>query len=66
MIRTEQLRWEIAAQGMTTGEVAWHLGMSERCFDRKLQKGHFGSDEIQDLAALLELERPEEIFFARQ
>lgn len=66
MIRTEQLKWEIAAHGMTTGEVAWHLGMSEKSFVRKLQKGQFGSDEIRDMAALLEMERPEDIFFARQ
>lgn len=65
MIRTERLRWEIAARGMTTGEVAWHLGMSQKRFEGKLRKGQFGTDDIQDLTALLELERPEEIFFAQ-
>lgn len=64
MIRTERLRWEITAQGMTTKEVAWHLGMSQKRFEGKLRKGAFGSEEIQDMADLLELEHPEEIFFA--
>lgn len=64
MIRTERLEREIAAQGMTTQEVAWHLGMSPKRFEGKLRKGQFGSEEIQDMAMLLELEHPEEIFFA--
>lgn len=64
MIRTERLKWEIAVRGMSTDEVAWHLGMSKKRFEGKLRKGQFGTDDIQDLTDLLELERPEEIFFA--
>lgn len=64
MIRTERLKWEIAARGMSTDEVAWHLGMSKKRFEGKLRKGQFGTDDIQDLTDLLELERPEEIFFS--
>lgn len=64
MVQTEQLKWEIAARGMTPDEVAWHLGMSERCFARKLKTGKFGSEDILELTALLELKHPEGIFFA--
>ena len=66
MVQTERLKWEISAQGMTPAEVAWHMGMSPRSFGRKLETGKFGSDEMQELTALLELRHPEEIFFAKQ
>lgn len=64
MIRSEQLFLVIAQQGMTVDQVAWHLGMSPRCFRRKLQSRNFGSAEIQDLVELLELKHPERIFFS--
>lgn len=65
MVHTRRLEQEIYARGMTPKEVAWHLGMSERCFGRKLETGKFGADEMLDMAVLLKLQCPEEIFFAR-
>lgn len=63
MVQTAKLRQEIAVRGMTPGEVAWHLGMSEKRFGRKLETGRFGAEEIQDLTVLLELQHPEDVFF---
>lgn len=63
MVQTEKLNREINAQGLSNAQVAWHLGMSEQCFARRLKAGKFGSQDIQMLTELLELKRPEEIFF---
>lgn len=63
MVQTEKLRWEIEAQGLSNAQVAWHLGMSEQCFARRLRAGKFGSEDIRLLTELLEPECPEDIFF---
>ncbi len=64
MIQRERLKWEIAAQGMSYGYVADRLGMSRECFVKKLQTGAFGSQEMLDLAEVLELDSPAEVFFS--
>ena len=64
MIQTEKLKWEIKAQSLTNAQVAWHLGISEQCFVKKLRSGKFGTQDIQMLTELLDLECPEDIFFA--
>ena len=63
MVQIERLKQEIGAKGLSNGQVAWHLGMSEACFARRLQAGRFGSEDIQLLTELLKPERPEDIFF---
>ena len=65
MVQTAKLKQEMMARGMTIGQVAWGLGMSEKCFGRKLETGKFGSDEMLGLTALLKLQHPEDIFFAK-
>lgn len=64
MVQTEMLNRQIEARGLSKAQVAWHLGMSEQCFARRLKAGRFGSEDIQLLKELLEPERPELIFFA--
>ena len=64
MVQTEKLKWEIGAQSLTHAQVAWHLGISEQCFAKKLRTGRFGTQDIQMLTELLDLECPEDIFFA--
>ena len=64
MIRIDRLKWEIERRALTDAQVAWYLGISEQCFCRKLQRGSFGTQDMQLLAELLELKHPEAIFFA--
>lgn len=46
-------------------QVAWGMGISEKCLGRKLETGKFGSEEMQVLTQLLHLQCPQEIFFAK-
>ena len=64
MIQTDRLKWEIETRQLTDAQVAWHLGISEQCFCKKLRSGSFGTQDIQMLTDLLELKHPEAIFFA--
>lgn len=64
MVQTEKLKWEINAQGYTNAQVAWHLGISEQCFAKKLKSGRFGTQDILLLTELLDPDCPEDIFFA--
>ena len=64
MVQTDRLEREIETQQLTHAQVAWHLGISEQCFCKKLQSGRFGTQDMQLLTELLELKCPEAIFFA--
>lgn len=64
MVQTDRLKWEMETQGLTATQVAWHLGISEQCYCKKLQSGKFGTQDILLLTELLELKHPEAIFFA--
>ena len=64
MVQTDRLKKEIETHQLTHEQVAWHLGISEQCFCKKLQSGRFGTQDMQLLAELLELKCPEAIFFA--
>ena len=65
MVLTAALKQEISNRGLTTEQGAWQMGMSEKCFGRKLETGKFGSEEMLGLTALLKLQHPEDIFFAK-
>lgn len=64
MVQIGRLKWEIEKRQLTDAQVAWHLGISEQCYFKKLQSGKFGTQDIQLLTELLELKCPESIFFA--
>lgn len=66
MVQTEKLIQEIEAKGFSNAQVAWHLGMSEQCFARRLRSGRFGSEDILLLTELLQPKHPEALFFARE
>ena len=66
MVQIEKLKWEIGIRGLSHEQVAWHLGISEQCFGNKLRTGRFGTQDIQLLTELLDLECPEDIFFAQR
>ena len=66
MIHTEKLREIIAQRGMSQRKVAKHLGMAEKTFYSKMKNGVFGTDEVDKMIDLLEIDHPWEIFFAKK
>lgn len=66
MIQTNELKALIVKCGMTQGEVAIKLGMTPKTFYAKMKRGVFGSDEIEGMIGILNIENPSEIFFNRK
>lgn len=64
-MQKEELQGLIVARGKTQKDVANHLGMAEKTFSLKMQKGIFGSNEIDLMIDYLEIENPMWIFFDR-
>lgn len=66
MIDVQELRGIIAKKGLHQTDVAKHIGISPKTFYTKMKKGIFGSDEIEKMIILLNIENPEKIFFTRK
>lgn len=66
MIDTRELRGVIARNGKSQTDVAKMLNITPKTFYMKMQKGVFGSDEIQIMIDELHIENPVEIFFAKK
>ena len=66
MVNTNELRGVIAKNGKSQSDVAKMLSISPKTFYTKMQKGVFGSDEIQVMIDELHIENPMEIFFANK
>ena len=66
MIRTDELKGIIVKNGMSQRSVAQAIGISEKTFYGKMKKGIFGSDEIEAMTELLNIDNPWDIFFAKQ
>jgi len=66
MVAVNKLRGIIAERGMSQSQVAKKLGMAEKTFYNKMQKGIFGTDEVEQMISLLKIENPVEIFFAQK
>ena len=66
MIRTDELKGIIVKNGMSQRSVAQAIGISEKTFYEKMKKGIFGSDEIEAMTELLNIDNPWDIFFAKQ
>jgi len=66
MVATDKLRGIIAEKGMSQRKLAEALGMSEKTFYLKMQRGVFGTDEAEAMVTLLDIPNPAEIFFAKQ
>lgn len=64
MINTNKLKGVIIEQGKTQEEVAKSIGITPKTFYLKMKKGIFGSDEIEKMITLLNIEDPVSIFFA--
>lgn len=65
MVDTNALRGIIVARGLTQEKVAKHIGISPKTFGLKMKKGVFGSDEMEAMIELLNIEDPLSIFFAK-
>lgn len=63
MILVDELRGRFVAKGMTQEEVANKLGITSKTLGLKLKAGVLGSDEIEKLMEILEIEDPRYIFF---
>lgn len=66
MIRTNDLRAEIARNGLSQKDVAEMIGITPKTFYEKMDKGIFGSDEIQIMIDRLHIADPVSIFFAHE
>ena len=66
MIKTDKLRGIIAERGYSQADVATMIGVTPKTFYEKMKIGVFGSDEIQKMIDRLNIERPMEIFFAKE
>ena len=63
MIRTDKLRGIISERGLSQPNVAHLIGIIPKPFNEKMEKGVFGSDEIEIMIKELHIENPMEIFF---
>lgn len=65
MINTNLLKGKIAEKGKSQSDIAKAIGIAPKTFYEKMNKGVFGSDEIEIMIDVLEIEDPIKIFFAR-
>ena len=66
MIRTDELRGIIAKNNYSQARVAEEIGITPKTFYEKMNRGVFGSDEIEAMIRFLHIENPMDIFFARE
>lgn len=66
MIRTDALKGLIAEKGMSQVKVATAMGITPKTFYEKMKRGVFGTDEVEVMIELLEIEDPMKIFFAQE
>lgn len=65
MIQVDKLRGIIAERAMSQRDVAKAIGIAPKTFYEKMKKGVFGSDEIDAMISVLDIDNPAEIFFTR-
>ncbi|MDD3404080.1 MAG: DUF739 domain-containing protein [Hespellia sp.] len=66
MIDTNALRGVIAEKKMSQTKVANAIGIAPKTFYMKMNRGVFGSDEIETMIELLDIKDPVAIFFTKQ
>lgn len=66
MIDTNALKGRIAEKGMSQANVAKAIGITPKTFYTKMDKGIFGSDEIEAMIDILDISEPARIFFAKK
>lgn len=66
MVKTDKLRGIFAENNKTQTDIAKLIGVTPKTFYMRMQKGVFGSDEIQIMIDALHIENPMDIFFAKE
>lgn len=66
VILTNELKGILAKNGISQAEMARRIGIAPKTFYEKMKIGIFGSDEIQIMIEELNIEKPENIFFAKK
>ena len=66
MINTDKLRGIIAERNLSQKDVAKAIGITPKTFYDKMNKGVFGSDEIDVMIDYLHISDPATIFFAKE
>ena len=66
MVLTNELRAAMSRKGMTQASVAKAIGISEKTFCDRMKKRVFGSDEIEIMIDMLDIEDPLFVFFNRK
>jgi len=66
MIKTDELKVIIFKRGMSQSEVARLIGIAPKTFYEKMDRGVFGSNEIEAMIDILRIDDPIAIFFARE
>lgn len=66
MIKTDELRGEIAKNVFSQSDVAKMIGVTPKTFYEKMKNGVFGSDEIEIMIEKLNIKDPMAIFFAKK
>lgn len=65
-MNVSKLRGIISERGMSQRTVAKEIGVTEKTFYAKMKKGVFGTDEVEKMIALLQIEDPAAIFFGNE
>lgn len=66
MFNLNEFKGLIVAKGLTQQDVADKLNMSPKTLYLKMQKGVFGTDEMNILIDLLDIKDPMRIFLGRE
>lgn len=66
MVRTDELRGIFAKNKKSQTDIARMIGVTPKTFYIRMQKGVFGSDEIQIMIDELHIDNPMDIFFAKE
>ena len=65
MVDRNALRAEIVRNGLTQKDVAKMIGISEKTFISRMNRGAFGTDEAEIMIRELKIKNPAKIFFAK-
>lgn len=63
MLNVLEFKAAMVRKGFTQKELARHLGISEKTFCSRIKNKRFGTDEIEQLIPLLDINNPMQIFF---
>lgn len=64
MVNTNALKAEWVKKGLNQSQVAKSIGISSRTMSHRMKERVFGTDEVERLIVLLDIDNPLPIFFA--